>query len=144
MRKKVYLLFCLLTISLTIFAQENDPLVSNCLKHAGTNARYLKDFRIELGKATIPGELRYKTNMSLWKNTRYRFTLCNSDESGGQLILNVKDDSNTVVASSVDQKSGKTYTFVDLLCNKSGIYQLCFDFEGGKKGSGIGVVSMIK
>jgi hypothetical protein len=112
--------------------------------NAGPDARYLKDFRIQLGKAAMVGELRYKANMSLWKNTKYRFTLCNSDDSKGQLILNLKDESNKIVASSFNQKTGKAYAFIDFLCNKSGIYQLNFDFAGGLQGSGVGVVSMIK
>jgi hypothetical protein len=82
--------------------------------------------------------------MSLWKNTKYRFTLCSDDESKGQLILNLKDDANKIVASSFDQKTGKTYAFIDFLCNKSGIYQLNYDFTRGQQGSGVGVVSIIK
>jgi len=144
MRKKIYFLFSLLTISIISFGQTTDPLVSNCVMNAGTNAKYLKDFRIQLGKAITQGEMRYKANMSLWKNTKYRFTLCNSEDSKGQLILNLKDDTNKIVASSFDQKTGKTYQFIDFLCNKSGIYQIYYDFTGGQQGSGIGVVSMIK
>ena len=144
MRKKIYFLLCLLTISLMSFGQANDPLVSNCVMNAGANARYLKDFRIQLGPATAQGEMRYKANMSLWKNTKYRFTLCNSEDSKGQLILNLKDDTDKIVASSFDQQTGKTYSFIDFLCNKSGIYQLNYDFAGGQQGSGVGVVSMIK
>jgi hypothetical protein len=144
MRKNICFLFCLLTISLASFGQSNDPLVSNCVMNAGPGARYLKDFRIQLGKAATPVEPRYKTNISLWKNTKYRFTLCNSDDSRGKLILNLKDDTNKIVASSIDQKTGKTYAFIDFLCNKSGIYQLNYDFAGGQQGSGVGVVSMIK
>jgi hypothetical protein len=134
----------MLTIGLTSFGQSNDPLVSNCVMNAGPGAKYLKDFRIQLGKGSAAGELRYKANMSLWKNTKYRFTLCNSDDSAGKLILNLKDESNKIVASSFDQKTGKTYAFIDFLCNKSGIYQLNYDFAGGQQGSGVGVVSMIK
>jgi hypothetical protein len=144
MRKKLYILICLLTISVISFGQTTDALISNCVLNAGANAKYLKDFRIQLGKTTTQGELRYKANMSLWKNTKYRFTLCNSDDSKGELILNLKDDANKVVASSYDKNTGKTYQFIDFLCNKSGIYQLNYDFIGGQQGSGVGVVSMIK
>ena len=144
MTKNIYFLLSLLTISLMSFGQMTDPLVSNCVMNAGENARYLKDFRIQLGKATTNGEMRYKANMSLWKNTKYRFTLCNSEDSKGQLILNLKDDTNKLVVSSYDKKTGKTYQFIDFLCNKSGIYQIYYDFTGGQQGSGVGVVSMIK
>jgi hypothetical protein len=144
MRNKICFLLCLLTINLITFGQATDPLISNCVLNAGANARYLKDFRIQLGKTTTQGELRYKANMSLWKNTKYRFSLCNSDDSPGNLILNLKDEDNEIVASSYDEKTGKTYPFIDFLCNRSGIYQLNYDFIGGQKGSGVGVVSMIK
>jgi len=126
------------------FGQTTDPLVSNCVMNAGTNAKYLKDFRIQLGTAVARGDLRYKANMSLWKNTKYRFTMCNAEDSQGKLILNIKDDANKVVLSSFDQKSGKIYPYVDFICNKSGIYQLNYDFTDGQQGSGVGVVSMVK
>ena len=144
MRKNIFILLCFLTISILSHGQTTDPLISKCALNAGAGAKYLKDFRIQLGKATSPGELRYKANMSLWKNTKYRFTLCNSDDSNGELILNIRDDANKIVASSYDQQTGKTYLFIDFLCNKSGIYQLNYDFLGGQQGSGVGVVSMIK
>ena len=126
------------------FGQTTDPRVSNCVMNTGVKTKYLKDFRVKLGKTNTDGELRYKANMSLWKNTKYRFTLCNSESSKGQLILNLKDETNKIVVSSIDQKTGKTYQFIDFLCNKSGIYQLYYDFTGGQQGSGVGVVSMLK
>ena len=144
MRKNIYIILCLLAISIMSYSQTTDPLVSNCVMNVGANARYLKDFRIQLGQAATQGDMRYKANMSLWKNTKYRFTLCNSEDSKGQLILNLKDDTNKIVASSYDQKTGKTYQFIDFMCSKSGIYQIFYDFTGGQQGSGVGVVSMIK
>lgn len=126
------------------YGQAVDQLVNNCVMNAGTDAKYLKDFRIELGKASGKNELRYKANMSLWKNTKYRFSMCNSSDSKGELILNIKDNTNKVVLSSFNQKTGKIYPFIDFICNKSGIYQLNFDFTDGQQGSGVGIVSMIR
>lgn len=124
--------------------QTSETLVTNCVMNAGPNAKYLKDFRVQLGKGSAQSEFRYKANMSLWKNTKYRFTLCNSENSKGTLILSLKDDTNKTVLSSYDQKTGKTYPYIDFICNKSGIYQLSFDFTEGQQGSGVGVVSMLK
>jgi hypothetical protein len=134
----------LLSLGFLLTGQSTDPLVSNCVMNAGSDAKYLKDFRIQLGKATGQSELRYKTNMSLWKNTKYRFTMCSTEDSKGKLILNIKDDANKVILSSYDKNTGKTYPFVDFVCNKSGIYQLNYDFTEGQQGSGVGVVSMVK
>lgn len=143
---KIYLtsLFLLITMGIMTYGQSSDPMVSNCIINAGPDARYLKDFRIQLGKGAADGEPRFKAQMSLWKNTKYRFSMCNSDDSEGNLYLSLKDDANKLVLSSFDQKTGKTYSFIDFICNKSGIYQLSYDFTGGQKGSGVGVVSMIK
>lgn len=127
-----------------INGQSTDQIISRCIVKAGSDAKYLKDFRIQLGKAENQQDLRFKTKMSLWKNTKYRFTLCNAEGSKGQLILNIKDNTNNLVLSSFDKKSGKIYPYVDLICNKSGVYQLYYDFTGGQEGSGIGVISMVK
>jgi major membrane immunogen (membrane-anchored lipoprotein) len=142
--KKYLILSLLITIGYAVAAQSADPFVTKCVLNAGNDAKYLKDFRIQLGKAAAQGELRYKANMSLWKNTKYRFTMCSTDDSKGQLFLNIKDDANKIILSSYDKKTGKTYPFVDFVCNKSGIYQLNYDFTEGQQGSGVGVVSMVK
>jgi hypothetical protein len=144
MKKYIIVLTFLLITGVMSHGQTTDPLVSNCAINAGANAKYLKDFRVQLGKAASPTDLRYKANMSLWKNTKYRFTMCNADDSKGQLILSIKDESNKVILSSFDKTSGKTYSFIDFTCNKSGMYQLNYDFINGQQGSGVGVVSMVK
>ena len=144
MKKTIITLTLLFTFGLLSSGQVTDPLISNCITNTGANARYLKDFRIQLGKAVSQNELRYKANMSLWKNTKYRFTMCNAENSKGQLILSIKDDSNKEILSSLDKKTGKIFSFVDFECQKSGIYQISYDFANGQQGSGVGVVSMIK
>ena len=143
--KKIFItLTILLAFGYLSFGQVSDPLISKCAINAGASAKYLKDFRIQLGKATSQNELRYKANMSLWKNTKYRFTMCNAENSKGQLILTIKDDANKLILSSFDKKTGKIFSFVDFECQKSGIYQISYDFTNGQQGSGVGVVSMIK
>jgi hypothetical protein len=144
MKKYFITLAFFLAAGLLAYGQSSDPLVSSCVLNAGANAKYLKDFRVQLGKSANQTELRFKANMSLWKNTKYRFSLCSAEDSKGQLILTIKDESNKEVLSTFDKKSGKVYPYVDFTCNKSGIYQLNYDFTGGQQGSGVGVVSMVK
>jgi hypothetical protein len=144
MKKIIITLTLFFALGYLAFGQVTDPLISNCAVNAGENAKYLKDFRIQLGKAANQSEFRYKANMSLWKNTKYRFTMCNAENSKGQLILSIKDEGNKLVLSSFDKKTGKIYSFVDFECQKSGIYQISYDFTDGQQGSGVGVVSMIK
>jgi hypothetical protein len=144
MKKTIISLTFLFIIGFLSFGQVSDPLISNCATNAGANARYLKDFRVQLGKASSQTEPRYKANMSLWKNTKYRFTMCNAENSKSQLILSIRDEANKLILSSMDKKTGKIYSFVDFECQKSGIYQISYDFINGQQGSGVGVVSMIK
>ncbi len=144
MKRYQIILVLLLAAGSLAQGQATDPLVSRCVMNVGPNARYLKDFRIQLGKSSTPGELRFKAQMSLWKNTKYRFSLCNADDSKGKLILNIKDETDKIVLSSFDRGSGKIYPYVDFICNRSGIYRLNYDFADGQPGSGVGVVSMVK
>ena len=123
---KYFLLLVFLLVGIFSQAQSTDPLVSNCVMNAGPDTRYLKDFRIQLAQGSPSADMRYKAQMSLWKNTKYRFSLCNSDESQGQLILTIKDVANKEILSSFDKKTGKIYPFIDFICNKSGIYTLNF------------------
>ena len=142
MKRILFTISLLLSIGFMLSGQTSDSFVSACVMNAGKDAKYLKDFRVELGKA--PGqELRYKANISLWKNTKYRFTMC-TENSKGELYISLKDDANKVVLTSYDKQTGKVYTFIDFVCNKSGIYQLNYDFTGGEQGSGVGVISMVK
>jgi len=144
MKKYILGFILVLVTALYSFAQSGDPLVAKCVTNAGSTARYLKDFRIQLGKRTSGEEFRYKATMSLWKNTKYRFTMCNADDSDGQLIMNIRNEEDKIVAFSFDQKTGKSYGYIDFVCNRSGIYEIDFDFTGGESGSAIGVVSMIR
>jgi hypothetical protein len=142
--KKYISISILLSVFVLSFGQDKDALRSNCVMSAGANAKFLKDFVVQLGTDATPSDLRYKANIALWKNTKYRFNLCSSTDSKGQLILSIKDDGNKVVTSSFDKKTGKIYPYIDFVCQKSGMYQLSYDFTNGQQGSGVGVVSMVK
>jgi hypothetical protein len=144
MKTTIITLVFLFSIGFLSYGQVSDPLISSCAINAGPNAKYLKDFRIQLGKGASQSDPRYKANMSLWKNTKYRFTMCNAQNSKGQLFLSIKDEANRQILSSFDKKTGKIFSFVDFECQKSGIYQICYDFINAQQGSGVGVVSMIK
>jgi hypothetical protein len=145
MKKHLFgLLFLLLAFAILSGQTTTDPLLSKCLSSTGPAAKYLKDYRIQLGQGTSQNDFRYKAKMSLWKNTRYRFTLCTADNSKGRLILSIWDETNKIILSSVDQNTGAIYPFVDFICNKSGVYQVGFDFTDRQSGSGVSIVSMIQ
>lgn len=143
--KKYYIIIALfLLVPVLSSGQSTDPLVSKCAMNTGSNCTYLKDFRVQLGKGSSQTELRYKQVFPLSKNMKYRFTLCNSDNSKSELILKIKDDAGRLVLASFDPKSGKAYPSVDFICNKTGTYQLFFDFRDFQQGLGVGIISLVK
>jgi hypothetical protein len=143
--KKYFIIFtALLFYPILSSAQSADPLISKCATNTGANSTYLKDFRVQLGKGTSQTELRYKQVFPLSRNMKYRFTLCNPDNSKSELIMKLKDDTGRLVLASFDQKSGKTYPSIDFICNKTGTYQLYFDFRDFQQGLGVGIISLIK
>lgn len=144
MKKFIIVLSLLLMVPVLISGQTTDPLVSKCAMNSGPNTTYLKDFRVQLGKGVTQPELRQKQVFPLSKNMKYRFTLCNSDNSKGELIMKIKDNEGKLILSSFDPKSGKTFPSVDFLCNKTGTYQLYFDFRDFQQGLGVGIVSLVK
>jgi hypothetical protein len=119
-------------------------MVTKCAMSAGSNTTYLKDFRVQLGKGNPQGELRFKQVFPLSKNMKYKFTLCSADNSTGVLIMKIKDEAGKQVLASFDEKSGKTFPSVEFTCNKTGTYQILFDFMNSSQGLGVGVISLVK
>lgn len=148
MKKLILILSLLLLGRLLSLGQTTDPLVSKCAMNSGSNTAYLKDFRIQLGKGSVQNELRQKEVFPLSKNMRYRFTLCNADNSLGQLIMKIKDSDGRIQLSTFDLKSGKLYPnpnpYIDFECQKTGPYTLYFDFKDFQQGVGYGIVSLVK
>ena len=144
MKKILFILMFTFSAGVILYSQTTDQLVNSCTSNAGPDAKYIKDFRVQLGSAPGTSEFRYKAQLSLMKNFKYRFSMCNTNDSKGQLVVNLKDDTSKLVLSSLDEKSGKSYSSVDFICNKSGLYEISYDFSGGQQGSGVGVISMVK
>ena len=144
MKKLIIVLSLLVAVPVFVLGQKTDPFVSKCAMNTGPNTTYLKDFIIKLPKEGAKTDLRQKQLFPLSKNMKYRFTLCNADNSTGQLIMKIKDDQGKLILSSYDSKSGKAYASVDFQCNKSGTYQISFDFVDYQQGLGVGIVSLVK
>jgi len=144
MKKHLTILAVLFLITGLSSGQTTDPLVTKCAMSAGTNTSFLKDFRVQLGKGSPQAELRFKQVFPMSKNMKYRFTLCNSENSKSELIMRLKDDQGKMVLASFDPKSGKTFPSIEFTCNKTGTYQLFFDFRDFQQGLGVGVISLVK
>lgn len=143
--KKQVICFLLLNATFCILnGQPNDPLMKKCISNSGSETKYIKDFNVQLGDQNSQNEFRYKATMSLRERTVYRFTMCTAENSKGRLILNIKDNSDNLVISSYDPKTFTILPYVDFSCQKSGLYNIYFDFTEGKSGSGVSIVSTIQ
>jgi hypothetical protein len=142
--KKIKITFLLLLFVPGLLKAQTTDLTLRCKENSGPNTVFLKDYRVQLPKALNAPELRFKEALPLSKNMKYRFTLCNEDNSTGQLIMKIMDSDGRVQVASFDQKSGKSFPKIDFTCNKTGTYKIYFDFLGFQPGSGVGVVSLVK
>ncbi len=124
-------------------AGQSDPVVEKCISSCGADAKYVKDYRVQLGMGMPSDEFRFKANLSLRKNTTYRFTMCTDENSAGELVFKLLNKENEVVASSDYNRPGRANSSIELTCRKSGIYLLFYDFAQRRAGSGTGIVSVI-
>lgn len=142
--KKILSVLVLIFAYFSLQGQDPQELISQCALDIGENTTYLKDFVIKLPPSSDPSELPvYKANFYFMKNQNYRFTMCNSEISEGELIIALYDKQKLVTTSFL-KSSGKIYNSVDFSCNKTGLYQLWYTFKDGQKGYGVGIVSLVK
>lgn len=145
MMKHVSLL-CLILISFSLeqmSAQCNNTLVEKATRQSGTNAVYLREFKVkfdgpERGKA-IP-VARYPILLS--KNTTYRFNVCNAEEFEGKVILQLylKD---RLMGSTFDAQTATDMQRFDFTCDKAATYEVVMSFDQGKPGCAVGILSLL-
>ena len=120
------------------FGQSEDELLDICGALAGSEATYLRDFKIRLDAADPAPIQRYP--VVLKKGNRYRFSIASSKDFEGIMKL---FDSNRLMATTNNPATGADYPSFDYICTKTGAYHLFFSFKDGKAGMGVGVLSLL-
>lgn len=126
------------------FSQGENKLLNDCIASSGKDATYLKDFTINLPEAANkqrPPVL--KNSIILRKNTTYRFTVCSGGNSDSEAIIQLFD-TQRLIASTYNKKTGKCYKSFNFRCSKTGPYNIFFYFKEGKKGNAVGILSYVK
>lgn len=141
----------LILVSLTLFifelpiiAQPSEAqLVEFCIGQ-NSDVTYLKDFIVKLDAAN-PGEKKpeFRTSMVLSKNTEYKFSICNADESEGRGMIQLYDN-NLLLGSSYNPATGKEFPGFTFKCQKTGVYHVFISFQEGKEGFAVGILSFVK
>ncbi|NDV59414.1 GldM family protein [Bacteroides sp. 519] len=143
---KQFSLLCLIVLwlcPLRISAQCDNTLVEKAALESGSEAVYLREFKVkfdgvERGKA-IP-VARYPILLS--RNNTYRFNVCNSIESEGNIILNLylKDK---LVGSTYDAQTSTDLQRFDFVCDKTATYEVVMSFDQGQPGCAAGILSLL-
>ena len=141
---KFLVLFIFIVNSGSLYSQESSELLSQCITTSGKDATYLKDFTISLPEATNQQRPPVsKNSIILRKNTTYRFTVCTENNSKSEAIIQLYD-TQRLIASTLDKKTGKCYKSFNFRCSKTGPYNIFFYFKDGKKGNAVGILSYVK
>jgi hypothetical protein len=143
MKKKLLILTLLIFAGgffVQVKAQSEDELVEICGMVA-KEATYLKDFKIRLDAGDPPPTQRF--SVILKKDIKYRFSVCNSKDFEGKVILELYDN-NRLLATTYVVATGKDYPSIDYTCSKTGAYHLFFKFKEGKPGLAVGLLSMVE
>ncbi|HCC69932.1 MAG TPA: hypothetical protein DEQ09_02085 [Bacteroidales bacterium] len=144
MKRTTLICITLILAAFALNAQDQQELVSDCALSIGGRTTYLKDFVIKLPEATSKDNIPVrKENIYLMKKQSYLFTQCNAEDSQGELLIELYD-ANKIITSSVNKRNGKVYSSVEFSCNKTGLYTIWYTFKDGKKGTGVGIVSLLK
>lgn len=145
MKRLLIILFAFLLIcsfSRIARAQDHSVLVFQCALNAGENTTYLKDYVVKLPEANSQENIpTHKNTAILLKNSHYRLTVCNSDDSKGQGVIQLFNNGK-IVGSSI-APSGKIYSSFDFPCQKTGSYQIWISFKDGKEGFAVGILSFV-
>ncbi len=144
---KIYLLGVLLLALFSggiVQGQEQDKLVSLCVRESGDDAAYLKDYVVKLPKATSKDKVPVaKHTLILVKNTHYRFTVCNSEKYPGKGIIKIYDTKG-LIASNYNKEKDKIYNSIDFICKKTGPYTVFISFKDGEQGMAVSILSYVK
>ena len=147
--KNLYILLFIPLLSLAINineaqAQTGEELLNICNRIATKNATYLKDFTVKLSAAPSGEDApRDKQSFMLRKNTRYQFTVCSSKDYDGRAIIKIYDSSK-LVGSNYVVATGKIHPTLEIICQKTGAYHVFVEFEDGKEGLAVVILSFVE
>ncbi|MFO7656577.1 MAG: GldM family protein [Bacteroidales bacterium] len=141
--KKIVLIIFSLAIGLTVYAQCDSRLLEQAASQSGTDALFIRDFKVKLEKGTMKrpsptGRFQVYLNAGI----HYRFNVANASEYEGEAILQLYDRSR-LSGSTYDTENRIDKKMFDFICEKSGNYQVLMSFNEGKSGCAAAVMSMV-
>lgn len=124
-------------------AQCDNTLVEKAALQSGSNAVYLREFKVKFD-GSEPGKVipvaKYPVLLS--KNNTYRFNVCNAEEFEGEVILQLylKDQ---LLGSTYNTDTSTDLQYFDFHCTKAATYEVVMSFNQGKPGCAVGILSLL-
>lgn len=101
---------------------------------------FIKSFPIETGKSTEKVEYSYV----LSRGMNYRIVICDQDEAGKKMIVNLLDRNKKLIASNYLKSNKKFYGTLNYVCAATGVYYVEAFFEDEKKSCGLTILGFKK
>ncbi|MBN2485391.1 MAG: hypothetical protein JXB34_05420 [Bacteroidales bacterium] len=142
-RFAILLVACFMYMAPVLRAQCNYRLVERAAEQAGTDAVYIRDFKVKLSQGTmdVPSPTG-KFAVYLNKGVTYRFSVANAEEFRGKAIVElVRRDQ--VYASNYDNDSKMYSVIFDFACDRSSTYKLLINYGVGNEGCSAIVMAMV-
>ena len=109
--KKLLLIFALIFTAFSVFGQDAQDLVAQCSLNSGEKTTSIKNFVIKLPESSAEDVPVHKANMYLMKNQTYRFTMCNAEDSDGELVFTLYDKQKQIISSYLKRRVLLMFTF---------------------------------
>lgn len=141
--KVLSLCITLLVCTTVVKSQCNQQLVDFAAEKAGTDAIYIRDFKVRLSKGTMdtPSPTG-KFPIYLNEGVSYRFTIENAREYSGNAYVELERRGQTY-ANNYSFEGGTIMESFDFECKRSATYQLLINFGDNKEGCAAVVMSLI-
>jgi len=101
---------------------------------------FIKSFPIESAKQGAKTEYSYV----LSRGSSYRIVICDQNETGGKMVINLLDRDKKLIASNYLKSSKKFFSLLNYTCAATGVYYVEAFFEGEKKGCGLNILGFKK
>lgn len=125
-------------------AQCGQQLVEQAAELAGTDAVFIRDFKVKLpqGNMDTPTPTG-KFSVYLNEGVNYRFTLANASNFEGKAFFELGRNGQKYIDNFSSPPSSPYLSSVDFACPRSATYQLRVHFGQGKEGCSAVVLSLV-
>ena len=138
---KPMLVLGMLFASVIAFGQcESDEFMDHCASSLGSNT-FIKAFQVKIKPKK---EVKIEYSYVFSKGSSYTIIVCDQNQKGNRMIVNLYDRSHKLIASSYDRRSKKHYPDLVYPCSATGVYYIESTFEGSNPGCGVIILGFEK